>query len=157
MSGYRINPELRLSQLGIVLPAPVVPVAAYVPVCRCGSFLFVSGQLPFCDGKLLGEGPVPSRVSPDQAALCARQCVINGLAAVRAALGSLNRVTRVVRLGVFVCSDPGFGGQPEVANGASVLLEEIFGPQGRHARAAVGCNALPRGACVEVEMTLEVV
>jgi len=131
-------------------------VAAYIPTRRTGNLLVVSGQVPLRAGKLIAEGPVPSRVSPDTARECARQCVMNGLAAAKAALGSLAAVRQVVRLGVFVCSDPGFTAQPQVANGASELLVEIFGESGRHARAAVGSVALPLGAPVEVEMLLEV-
>jgi enamine deaminase RidA (YjgF/YER057c/UK114 family) len=152
----RPDPEARLAELGITLPAPYAPVAAYIPTRRTGNLLVVSGQVPLRAGKLIAEGPVPSRVSPDTARECARQCVMNGLAAAKAALGSLAAVRQVVRLGVFVCSDPGFTAQPQVANGASELLVEIFGESGRHARAAVGSVALPLGAPVEVEMLLEV-
>jgi enamine deaminase RidA (YjgF/YER057c/UK114 family) len=150
------TPEARLSQLGLVLPEPTKPVAAYIPTKRTGSLLFVSGQIPMKAGKLLGEGPVPSRVSPELARECARQCILNALAAAKAALGSLDAIRQVVRVGVFVCSDPGFTAQPQVANGASELLVEIFGEAGRHARAAVGSVALPLGAAVEVEVLFEV-
>jgi enamine deaminase RidA (YjgF/YER057c/UK114 family) len=152
----RPDPEARLAELGIALPAPYAPVAAYIPTRRAGNLLVISGQVPLRAGKLIAEGPVPSRVSPETARECARQCVLNGLAAAKAALGSLSAIRQVVRLGVFVCSDPGFTAQPQVANGASELLVEIFGEPGRHARAAVGSVALPLGAPVEVEMLLEV-
>jgi enamine deaminase RidA (YjgF/YER057c/UK114 family) len=150
------DPEARLAELGIQLPAPYAPVAAYIPTRRVGSLLFVSGQVPLREGKMVAEGPVPSKVSPEEARECARQCVLNGLAAAKAALGSLAAIRQVVRLGVFVQSDPGFYAQPQVANGASELLVQIFGDIGRHARAAVGSVALPLGAPVEVEMLLEV-
>jgi enamine deaminase RidA (YjgF/YER057c/UK114 family) len=151
----RESPEERLRDLGIVLPAAARPLAAYVPTRRAGSLLFVSGQIPFRDGGLIAQGRVPSDVSPELARECARQCVLNGLAAAREALGSLDRVAGVVRLGCFVCSDPGFHEQPSVANGASELLLKVFGDAGRHARAAVGCIDLPLGAPVEIEMVLD--
>jgi enamine deaminase RidA (YjgF/YER057c/UK114 family) len=147
----------RLQTLGITLPAAPKPVAAYVPWVRTGNLVFVSGQIPFLDGKLVCTGPVPSQVSLENARQAARQCALNGLAIVMDALGgNLNRVRRIVRLGVFVCSDAGFVDQPKVANGASELLQDIFGEAGRHARAAVGSVALPLGATVEVEMVVEI-
>lgn len=148
--------EQKLAELGFSLPAPAAPVAAYIPTKRTGNLLFVSGQVPFRDGKLVATGPVPSAVTLEAAQECARQCVLNGLAAVKASIGSLDRVKSIVRVGVFVQSDAGFTDQPKVANGASELLVQIFGDAGRHARAAVGCNALPLGASVEVEMVVEV-
>lgn len=149
--------DARLADLGITLPAAPRPVAAYVPSVRSGNLLFVSGQVPLRDGALVAEGPVPSATSPEDAAAAARQCVLNGLAVMRAALdGNLDRVRQIVRVGIFVCSDPGFTGQPAVGNGASELLMEVFGDAGRHARAAVGSVALPLGASVEVEFVVEV-
>jgi enamine deaminase RidA (YjgF/YER057c/UK114 family) len=132
-------------------------VAAYIPFTRVNNLLFVSGQVPMVEGKLICCGPVPSAVSIEQARAAARQCALNGLAIVAGALGgSLDHVARIVRLGVWVCSDAGFTEQPKVANGASELLGDIFGEAGRHARAAVGAIALPLGATVEVEMLVEV-
>ncbi|MFO0872636.1 MAG: RidA family protein [Phycisphaerales bacterium] len=149
--------DRRLAELGLLLPAAPKPVAAYIPAARSGVLVFVSGQLPFKDGALLASGPVPSRVSLELAQQAARQCVLNGLAVLADQLdGDLDRVVRIVRLGVFVCSDPGFGDQPKVANGASELLQQIFGEAGRHARAAVGSIALPLQAAVEVEILAEV-
>jgi enamine deaminase RidA (YjgF/YER057c/UK114 family) len=146
-----------LRSLGLSLPAPPKPVASYIPSVRSGALVFVSGQLPLKDGQLLATGPVPSAVTLDQARLAARQCVLNALAVLSAELGGdLERVRRIVRVGVFVCSDPGFTEQPKVANGASDLLQELFGERGRHARAAVGSIALPLGASVEVELCAEV-
>lgn len=146
-----------LKALGITLPPAPKPVAAYIPFVRSGSLIFVSGQLPMRDGALLATGQCPSQVPMEKAQEAARQCVLNGLAVVADALGgSLDRVERIVRLGVFVSSADGFTEQPKVANGASELLQQVFGERGRHARAAVGVNALPLGACVEVEMTVEV-
>ena len=147
----------RLADLGIILPDPPRPVASYVPAIHVGSMLVVSGQLPFRDGELLSTGPVPSAVSLETAMEAARCCAINGLAVARQALdGDLERIQRVVRLGVFVQSDDRFDAQPKVANGASDLMVEVLGEAGRHARAAVGVNALPLDTTVEVEFTFEV-
>ena len=152
-----IDVEARLNELGIELPEPPAPVAAYVPWVRTGNLVMISGQIPFKDGDLLARGPVPSVVSAEEAQDAARCCAINGLAVLRMALdGDLSRVRRVVRLGAFVQSDDRFGGQPGVANGASELMVEIFGDAGRHARAAVGVNALPLDVSVEVEFVFEV-
>ncbi len=148
--------ETRLADLGISLPDPPLPVAAYVPVRLCGGLAFVSGQIPIQDGDLQAVGAVPSCVSPETAAEAARLCAINGLAALKGALGSLDRVVGVVRVGVFVASEPGFTDQPAVANGASTLLVDVFGEAGRHARAAVGSVSLPLGVTVEVEMVVEI-
>lgn len=147
----------RLTALGLVLPPAPKPVAAYVPAVRTGSLVFVSGQLPFKDGQLLATGAVPSRTSVEAGQAAARQCVLNALAVLADQIeGDLDRVVRIVRLGVFVCSEPGFTEQPKVANGGSELLQELFGERGRHARAAVGSIALPLGASVEIEMMAEV-
>lgn len=143
----------RLAELGITLPVPPKPVASYIPAVRTGRLVFVSGQLPFHEGALLATGPVSSAVPVELASQAARQCVLNALAVLADTLDDdLDRVERMVRLGVFVASDPGFAEQPRVANGASDLLQEIFGESGRHARAAVGSIALPLGATVEVEL-----
>jgi enamine deaminase RidA (YjgF/YER057c/UK114 family) len=150
------DPERALLDLGLALPAAPAPVAAYIPWRRSGGLVFVSGQIPFADGKLLATGSVPSAVSLEMARACARQCVLNGLSVLRSAVGSLGAVRQVVRVGVFVASEPGFHDQPKVANGASELLLEIFGEAGRHCRAAVGSIALPLGAPVEVEFIFEV-
>ncbi len=149
------TPEARLAALGLQLPSPPNPVAAYVPAKRLGNLLYVSGQIPFRDGTLLAKGRVPDQVSVETARHCARQCALNGLAIARAAAGSLDRIAQVVRVGCFVASEPGFEGQPGVANGASELLVEVFGEAGRHARAAVGSAALPLGVPVEVEFLFE--
>ncbi|MBM4112198.1 MAG: RidA family protein [Phycisphaerae bacterium] len=142
--------------MGLSLPSPPRPVAAYVPSVATGSLLFISGQIPMVDGQVACRGRVPGAVTVDQARGAARQCVLNGLAVASGALGGdLSRVRRVVRLGVFVQCDDGFTDQPLVANGASELLRELFGDRGTHARAAVGVNALPLDATVEVEMILE--
>ncbi len=148
--------EARLNELGITIPPPPTPVAAYIPFKRSGNLLYISGQIPMRDGKLIAQGPVPKVVSLEQAQECARQCVINALAAAKGAVGALDRIAGVVRVGVFVQCEAGYTEQPKVANGASELLVSIFGEAGRHARAAVGNIALPLGAPVEVEVLFEV-
>ena len=150
------GPEVKLAQLGLTLPEAPKPVAAYIPTRRVGNLLFVSGQVPLKDGKLIAKGRIPDQVSLEQARDCTRQCVLNALANVKAAVGSLDNVKQVVRVGVWVCCGLGFNDQPKVANGASELLVEIFGESGRHARAAVGSVDLPLGAPVEVEFLFEV-
>lgn len=149
------DPEARLAELGLALPEAPRPVAAYIPSRRAGNLLVVSGQIPLRDGKLLHQGRVPADVTIEQARECARQCTLNGLAVVKAAAGSLAAVRQVVRVGAFICCEPGFHAQPQVANGASELLVQVFGEAGRHARAAVGSIDLPLGAPVEVEFLFE--
>jgi enamine deaminase RidA (YjgF/YER057c/UK114 family) len=149
------TPTQRLMALGLSLPPAPKPVAAYVPSSRVGNLVFVSGQLPMKDG-VLAKGVVPSQVSVEAGAAAARQAALNGLAVLAEAAGGLDRVRRIVRVGVFVCSETGFTDQPKVANGASEFLQQVFGEAGRHARAAVGNIALPLGACVEVELLAEV-
>lgn len=150
------DPEARLADLGLKLPEVAAPVAAYVPSVRTGNYVHTSGQLPFADGTLVATGKVGANVAPDVAAGCARQCALNALAAVKAELGDLSAVTRVVKVVAFVASDPGFTGQPQVANGASELLGEVFGDAGQHARSAVGVAVLPLDAPVEVELVVEI-
>ena len=145
----------KLDSLGIVLPSVPGPFGAYVPAKRSGNLIFVAGQLPMKEGKLLAIGQVPSRCSVEQAKTAARQCVINALAAIKAIEGSLDIIRGVVRVGAFVNSDTNFTQQPQVANGASEFLLELFGDAGRHARAAVGVNTLPLDAAVEVEFIFE--
>lgn len=149
------TPEENLAKLGLALPTPAKPVAAYVPGVRSGNLLFVSGQLPFVDGKLPKTGRVGENVTLEEAQAFARQCAVNCLAVVKAETGDLSKVKRVVRVGAFVASVETFTQQPQVANGASELLQQVFGEAGRHARAAVGVNVLPLGAPVEVELLVE--
>ena len=145
-----------LQSKGLELPAAPKPAGAYVPVVRTGDLLFVAGQLPLKDGELLASGPVGASVTVEQAQQAAAQCLLNGLAIVRGELdGDLSRVRRIVRIGVFVHCEAGFAQQPRVADGASELAVELFGERGRHARAAVGVNALPRNASVELELVVE--
>lgn len=151
------TPADRLRELGLTLPEPPKPVAAYIPAVRTGNLIFVSGQVPFKDGKLLFTGRCPDQVSIEEAQIAARQCVLNGLAVVLSQInGDLGRISQIVRLGVFVACDSSFTDHPKVGNGASELLQAIFGDHGRHARAAVGCSSLPLGVPVEVEMLVEV-
>jgi enamine deaminase RidA (YjgF/YER057c/UK114 family) len=152
-----MTPEHRLAARGLQLPEPPKPVASYIPCRKVGNtLLFVSGQIPMLDGQLMAKGPIPARVSLDEGKACARQCVLNALAIAKAELGSLDRISAVVRIGVFVQCEMGFHQEPQVANGASDLLVEIFGEAGKHARAAVGCSDLPLGAPVEIEFLFEI-
>ncbi len=146
----------KLKSLGVELPTVSGPFGAYVPARRIGNLIYIAGQLPMKDGKLLATGPVPSRTSVEQAQLAARQCVINAIAAIGTVCDSIDIIAGVVRVGVFVSSDAGFTQQPKVANGASELLLELFGDAGRHVRAAVGVNVLPLDASVEIEFIFEV-
>jgi enamine deaminase RidA (YjgF/YER057c/UK114 family) len=148
-----MKPSEKLRELGIELPpAAATAYGAYVPAKRIGHLVYVAGQLPTKEGKLLATGPVPSRCSPEQAKSAARQCVVNALAAARSVVdGNVDRIAGVLRVGAFVASDPAFTQQPQVANGASELLLEIFADGGRHVRAAVGVNVLPLDASVEIE------
>lgn len=148
--------EDRLQELGIELPAPPQPLASYVPVLVSGSFAYVSGQVPSAEGKLLWTGKLGNDLDVAAGADAARHCALQALAVLRAELGSLDRVRRVVKLGVFVASAAGFTDQPKVANGASDVLVEVFGDSGRHARTAVGVTELPLGAPVEVEVVAEI-
>ena len=143
-----------LNRLGITLPDAPAPAANYVPYVVAGNMVYVSGQLPLVDGKLTVTGHVGKNVSIEEAAAQARLCAINLLAQLKAACGGdLSRVKQVVKLGGFVACTDDFTDQPEVINGASDLMVEVFGDAGRHARFAVGSNTLPRGTCVEVEGT----
>ncbi|RJO77932.1 RidA family protein [Nocardia panacis] len=144
-----------LERLGLTLPKVAVPVAAYVPAVRSGSFVYTSGQLPFVDGELIAVGKAGAEVSVEQAKAAARICALNALAAVHEAVG-LDAVVRIVKVVGFVASAPGFTDQPIVINGASELLGEVFGEFGAHARSAVGVAELPRNTPVEVELIAEV-
>jgi enamine deaminase RidA (YjgF/YER057c/UK114 family) len=146
------SPEQRLSELNLVLPRPATPIANYVPAIRSGSLLVVSGQLCFdLDGRLVATGKVGGGTSVEDAVGAARWCAINVLAQIRASLGSLDPVTRIVRLGGFIAATPDFTALPPIMNGASDLMVEIFGDSGRHARTTVGVASLPLDATVEVE------
>lgn len=149
--------ESQLAALGLTLPEPAKPVASYIPTVRTGNLVYCSGQLPFLNGQLLAVGTVPTQVDISTAQAAAKQCVLNGLAALRAELGGdLSQLVRVVRVGVFVQSVDGFQGQPQIGNGASDLLVQILGDRGRHARTSVSVNALPLNSSVEIEFLFEV-
>jgi len=145
----------RLAELGLVVPATSKPVASYIPAIAVGNLVYTSGQLPMIDGQLPATGKVGAEIDPDAARQLARTCVLNGLAAARTAIGSLDRITRVIKVVGFVASDPGFFGQPQVINGASELLSDIFGEAGVHAHSAVGVAVLPLNAPVEIEFVFE--
>jgi enamine deaminase RidA (YjgF/YER057c/UK114 family) len=150
------SPSERLAGLGLTLPPVTAPLAAYVPAVRTGAYVYVSGQVPVVDGKLAAAGKVGTEVSAADAAGLARTCALNAIAAAAAAAGGLDRIRRIVKVTGFVASAPGFNGQPLVVNGASELLIEVFGEEGRHARSAVGVAELPLNAPVEVELIAEV-
>jgi enamine deaminase RidA (YjgF/YER057c/UK114 family) len=146
----------RLTELGLTLPPAAQPVAAYLPAVRTGNHVYTSGQLPLADGKLQGVGKVGDGVTPDEAAALARTAALNALAAVASGAGSIDAITRVVKVTCFVASAPSFTGQAQVANGASELLIDVLGDAGRHARSAVGMAVLPLDSPVEVELIAEV-
>ena len=144
--------EKKLAELGIALPTPASPVANYIRFVRVGALLFVSGQICLdASGKLVTKGKLGNGVSLEDGQKAARACAVNVLAQVKAALGDLDKIKQVVRLGGFINSDPGFLDGPKVMNGASDLMVEVFGDAGRHARTTVGVSALPADAAVEVE------
>ncbi len=144
------SPEGRLAAMGMTLPTPAAPVAAYVPTVLVGNLMHVSGQLPFDQGNVM-VGRIGEDRSTEYGEQAARACGVMILAQLKAALGSLDRVERIVKLGVFVCSDTRYTEQPKVANGASKLMVDVFGDAGQHARSAVGVPTLPLGAVVEVD------
>jgi enamine deaminase RidA (YjgF/YER057c/UK114 family) len=149
-------PEEVLAELGLSVPEVVPPVAAYIPSLRTGDHVFTSGQLPMKDGALLSTGKLGGEVSPEEGIAAAQQCALNALAAVKAEIGDLSLVKRVVKVTCFVASTPDFTAQPSIANGASELLGKVFGDAGRHTRSAVGVSVLPLDAPVEVEIIVEI-
>lgn len=151
-----VSYEARLKELNITLPDTPRPVANYVPAVRTGTLIYVSGQTPIMDGNLTVEGKLGQEVVIEQGQEAARVALLNALAALRSLTGTLDVVTRIVKLNGWVASCDGFTNQPQVVNGASLLLEEIFGEAGKHARAAIGVAELPGGAPVELELIVEV-
>lgn len=145
----------RINELGIVLPQVATPAGAYVPAVVSGNLVFTAGQIPLVDGKLAATGKVGRDLTAEQAKDIARICALNAVAAVKSVIGDLDRVKKVVKVVGFVSSDPSFSQQPAVVNGASELLEQIFGEKGIHARSAVGVAVLPLDAPVEVELIVE--
>lgn len=147
--------EAKLQELGITIPGAAKPVAAYVPAVRSGNLVFVSGQLPMVSGELKCKGVLGRDVNIEEGYLAARICAVNCLAAIKTVEPDLNKIRRIVKVTGFVNSLLEFGDQPKVINGASELLQAVFGDKGIHARAAVGTSGLPLGAAVEVEMIVE--
>jgi enamine deaminase RidA (YjgF/YER057c/UK114 family) len=148
--------ESRLTELGITLPEVAAPVAAYIPAQQTGNLIFTSGQLPMRDGALMATGILGVDIEIDEAYACARQCALNALAAIKAIVGDLDRVVRIVKVTGYVASHPTFTNQPAVVNGASELFAEIFGPSAAHARSSIGMAVLPLNAPVEIELLVEV-
>ncbi|MGZ3713964.1 MAG: RidA family protein [Ktedonobacterales bacterium] len=148
--------ETRLRELGLTLPETPVPVAKFVPAVRTGNLIYVSGQIPTVAGELAMTGKLGREISVEQGQEAARVALLNALAAMRSVTGSLDAVRRIVKLNGWVASAEGFTSQPQVVNGASELLEEIFGEAGKHARAAIGVAELPSGVPVELELIVEV-
>jgi len=148
-------PSARLAELGLTLPAVPAPVAAYLPAVKSRGLIYTAGQLPFVDGVLPATGKVGAEVSPQQATELARTAALNAIAAAASVVDGVDQLARVVKLTVFVASDPSFTGQPAVANGASELLQQVFGGAGQHARSAVGVAVLPLDAPVELELIVE--
>jgi enamine deaminase RidA (YjgF/YER057c/UK114 family) len=148
--------DQRLAELGITLPEPAAPVAAYVPAVEIDGMLHISGQISLAENGSLIKGRLGEDVDLDAGIAAARRCGIMLLAQMKLALGSLDRVERIVKLGVFVNSTPAFVDQPKVANGASELMQQVFGDAGKHARSAVGVAVLPLGVAVEVDATIAV-
>jgi enamine deaminase RidA (YjgF/YER057c/UK114 family) len=151
-----VSPDDRMAALGLHLPPVAAPLAAYVPAVRSGSTVYTAGQLPVVDGQLLATGKVGAEVGAVEAAALARTCALNALAAAASVAGGLSAISRILKVTGYVASAPDFTGQPQVVNGASELLLEIFGEAGRHARSAVGTAVLPLDAPVEVELVVEV-
>jgi len=148
--------EEKLKSLNITLPSPPKPAGAYIPVVKSENTVYVSGQIPIEDGKVAFKGKVPSVQSLEQAQRAAKLCAINALAQLKSELGSLDKVSRILRVSGFVNSEPDFIEQPKVINAASDLLFEIFGEKGQHSRIAVGVASLPLGATVEIDMIVEI-
>ena len=147
--------EDKLRELSIDLPTPPNPAGSYIPVVTTGNLAFVSGQIPMKEGKVVFEGKVPNEQSLDAARDAAKICIINGLAQLKANLGSLDKITKFVRISGFVNSNPEFTEQPKVINAASDLLAEIFGDMAKHSRIAVGVASLPLNSTVEIDMVVE--
>ncbi len=147
--------EEKIAALGLVLPEPAAPVASYVPAVEAGGMLYISGQLPFVDGQVM-TGKIGDTRSPEDGHTAAQACALMLIAQIKKALGSFDRVERIVKLGVFVASTPDFTGQPKVANGASDLMEAVFGDAGKHARSAVSAASLPLDATVEIDAVVAV-
>jgi enamine deaminase RidA (YjgF/YER057c/UK114 family) len=148
--------EIKIEGLGLKLPDAPKPVAAYIPAKQTGNLVFTAGQLPMVNGELISKGLLGQDVEVDEANKAARICTLNALAAIKSVIGDLDRIKQIVRVVGYVASVPTFTQQPAVVNGASELLLEIFGENGKHARSAVGMAVLPLNASVEIELTVEI-
>jgi enamine deaminase RidA (YjgF/YER057c/UK114 family) len=148
--------EEKLAVLNIILPTPPKPAGSYIPVVKTGNLLFVSGQIPMKEGKVVFQGKVPTDISIEDAQKAAKLCIINTLAQIKAELGSLEKISRIVRVSGFVNSSQDFSEQPKVINAASDLLFEIFGESGRHSRIAIGVSSLPLNCTVEIDLIAEI-
>jgi enamine deaminase RidA (YjgF/YER057c/UK114 family) len=151
------KPQERMRELGLELPQVPRPAGSYVAAARTGDLVFTAGQVPFEDGEIRVTGKVGDAVSLEEAQHAARLCALNALAAAASEAGGLDRISRIIKVVGYVASAPGFNGQPQVVNGASDLLGEIFGENSHHARSAVGVVELPLGVPVEIEMIVELV
>ena len=147
--------EQKLNELGITIPETVKPLAAYIPAMQVGNLVMTSGQVPISEGKVVYQGKVGKDLSEEEGTRAAKLCALNCLSAIRSVIGSLDKIIRVVKLTVFVSSADGFTAQPNVANGASEFIGEIFGEAGKHIRSAVGVSELPLNSAVEIEMVVE--
>lgn len=148
--------EEKLAKLGIILPTPPKPAGSYIPVVKTGSLLFVSGQIPIKDGKVAFQGRVPDTVSIGDAQEAAKVCIINALAQIKSNIGSLDKVSKIVRVSGFVNSSQNFYEQPKIINAASDLLFDIFGESGKHSRIAIGVASLPMNSAVEIDIIAEI-
>ncbi len=148
--------EEKIKQLGITIPDPVKPLAAYIPAMQVGNLVMTSGQVPIANGAVKFHGKVGRDLTEDKGRDAAKLCAINCLSAVKSVIGNLDKIKRVLKLTVFIASAEGFTAQPKVANGASEFIGEIFGEAGKHVRSAVGVSELPLNSAVEIEMIVEV-
>ena len=148
--------EEKLKELGLNLPEPATPVASYIPCIKTGSLIFVSGQLPFKEGKLLYKGKVGKDITVEEGKLAAELCVLNALAVVKKEIGTLDKIKKIIRVSGFVNCTEDFESQPQVINGASDLLVNLFGDKGKHTRIAIGVNSLPLGSSVEIDFIFEI-
>lgn len=148
--------EEKLAALNIILPTPPKPAGSYIPVVKTGNLLFVSGQIPMKEGTVVFQGKVPTNISVEDAQKAAKLCIINALAQIKAEIGTLDKILRIVRVSGFVNSSQGFSEQPKVINAASDLLFEIFGESGKHSRIAIGVASLPLNSTVEIDLIAEI-
>jgi enamine deaminase RidA (YjgF/YER057c/UK114 family) len=148
--------EEKIKQMGITIPEPVKPLAAYIPAMQVGNLVMTSGQVPISSGAVKYQGKVGKDLTEEEGKEAAKLCAINCLSAVKSLIGSLDKIKRILKLTVFIASAEGFTAQPKVANGASEFIGEIFGEAGKHVRSAVGVSELPLNSAVEIEMTVEV-